>query len=120
MSEPGDGGSQLHLEKYSRGRRGAPAKGVGREYPAREFKSLLLRQKKSLIFKDFFHFHSSKIPYNPIRTLKPRFFLLVARRNACLFCFRSVEHHFLDNEIFLHYYAVEVVILYAVYVVKKK
>ena len=29
--------------------------------------SLLLRQKKSLIFKDFFHFHSQKIPYNPIR-----------------------------------------------------
>ncbi len=33
-------------EKYSRGRRGAPAKGVGRIYPAREFKSLLLRQKQ--------------------------------------------------------------------------
>ena len=34
-----------YTEKYSRGRRGAPAKGVGRIYPAREFKSLLLRQK---------------------------------------------------------------------------
>ena len=34
------------MEKYSRGRRGAPAKGVGRIYPAREFKSLLLRQNK--------------------------------------------------------------------------
>ena len=33
-------------EKYSSGRRGAPAKGVGRELPAREFKSLLLRQRK--------------------------------------------------------------------------
>ncbi len=29
------------------GRRGAPAKGVGRHKPAREFKSLLLRQKKA-------------------------------------------------------------------------
>ena len=28
------------------GRRGAPAKGVGRELPAREFKSLCLRQEK--------------------------------------------------------------------------
>ena len=32
-----------YTEKYSRGRRGAPAKGVGRVFPAREFKSLLLR-----------------------------------------------------------------------------
>ena len=31
-------------EKYSSGRRGAPAKGVGRVFPARESKSLLLRQ----------------------------------------------------------------------------
>ncbi len=32
------------LEKYSSGPRGAPAKGVGRLKPVREFKSLLLRQ----------------------------------------------------------------------------
>ena len=47
------------------GRRGAPAKGVGRIYPAREFKSLLLRHKKAikkispqkaLIFQGFFAF----------------------------------------------------------------
>ncbi len=30
------------------GRRGAPAKGVGRELPAREFKSLCLRHRKSI------------------------------------------------------------------------
>ena len=34
------------MEKYSRGRRGAPAKGVDGIYPVREFKSLLLRQQK--------------------------------------------------------------------------
>ena len=34
-------------QKYSSGRRGAPAKGVGRILPAREFKSLLLRQRKT-------------------------------------------------------------------------
>ena len=34
------------MEKYSSGRRGVPAKDVGRVYPAREFKSLLLRQQK--------------------------------------------------------------------------
>ena len=37
---------RVQMEKYSRGRRGAPAKGVGRVFPAREFKSLLLRQRK--------------------------------------------------------------------------
>ena len=42
------------LEKYSRGRRGAPAKGVGRIYPAREFKSLLLRQRKGHHTVSFF------------------------------------------------------------------
>ena len=37
---------QLHidLQKYPRGRRGSPAKGVGWLKPARGFKSLLLRQ----------------------------------------------------------------------------
>ena len=34
-------------EKYSSGRRGAPAKGVGRVFPARESKSLLLRHQKT-------------------------------------------------------------------------
>ena len=42
-----------YTEKYSRGRRGAPAKGVGRLIPAREFKSLLLRQRKVLKSQDF-------------------------------------------------------------------
>ena len=37
------------MEKYSRGRRGVPAKDVGRVYPAREFKSLLLRQKSTSV-----------------------------------------------------------------------
>ena len=41
--------SDEYTEKYSRGRRGAPAKGVGRLKPAREFKSLLLRQQKQNI-----------------------------------------------------------------------
>ena len=36
------------LRKYPSGRRGSPAKGVGWIKPARGFKSLLLRQKKSL------------------------------------------------------------------------
>ena len=45
----GSGSSRKYLEKYSRGRRGAPAKGVGRIYPAREFKSLLLRQKSTIV-----------------------------------------------------------------------
>ena len=43
--------SQVQMEKYSRGRRGAPAKGVGRVYPAREFKSLLLRMKRQSSFE---------------------------------------------------------------------
>ena len=34
------------MEKYSSGRRGVPAKDVGRAFPARGFKSLLLRQNK--------------------------------------------------------------------------
>ena len=38
------------MQKYSSGRRGVPAKDVGRAYPAREFKSLLLRQKHSTPF----------------------------------------------------------------------
>ena len=37
------------MEKYSSGRRGVPAKDVGRVYPAREFKSLLLRQKSTSV-----------------------------------------------------------------------
>ena len=36
------------------GRRGAPAKGVGRELPAREFKSLYLRQREVLIGSPIF------------------------------------------------------------------
>ncbi len=56
------------LEKYSRGRRGAPAKGVGRIYPAREFKSLLLRQEKPLKRKHFKGFSLSKITSYPLRT----------------------------------------------------
>ena len=44
------------MEKYSRGRRGAPAKGVGRIYPAREFKSLLLRQKETADLVSAFSF----------------------------------------------------------------
>ena len=50
----GSGSSRGYLEKYSRGRRGAPAKGVGRIYPAREFKSLLLRQRKGHQTVSFF------------------------------------------------------------------
>ena len=34
----------IDLQKYPRGRRGSPAKGVGWIIPARGFKSLLLRQ----------------------------------------------------------------------------
>ena len=47
------------MEKYSRGWRGAPAKGVGRVLPARGFKSLFLRSncKKCLQFGK----HSAKI-----------------------------------------------------------
>ena len=45
------------MEKYSSGRRGVPAKDVGRAYPAREFKSLLLRHArkalKTLAFRVF-------------------------------------------------------------------
>ena len=43
--------AKLHmdLQKYPRGRRGSPAKGVGWIKPARGFKSLLLRQVKSYI-----------------------------------------------------------------------
>ena len=37
-----------YLRKYPSGRRGSPAKGVGWIKPARGFKSLLLRQGKSL------------------------------------------------------------------------
>ena len=37
------------------GRRGAPAKGVGRELPAREFKSLCLRQEKHNIVESNSH-----------------------------------------------------------------
>ena len=42
-------------EKYSSGRRGAPAKGVGRVFPARESKSLLLRQKITAFEPLFFY-----------------------------------------------------------------
>ena len=38
-----------HLQKYPRGRRGSPAKGVGWIKPARGFKSLLLRHKVATI-----------------------------------------------------------------------
>ena len=44
----------MNSEKYSRGRRGVPAKDVGRDFPAREFKSLLLRQKDRFL-PVFFH-----------------------------------------------------------------
>ena len=38
---------QFFIRRHTQvGRRGAPAKGVGRELPAREFKSLCLRQTK--------------------------------------------------------------------------
>ena len=37
----------IDLQKYPRGRRGSPAKGVGWIKPARGFKSLLLRQIKA-------------------------------------------------------------------------
>ena len=51
---------QPAMEKYSRGRRGAPAKGVGRLKPAREFKSLLLRHQKAVVCSaDHCFFHSS-------------------------------------------------------------
>ena len=46
-----------YVQKYPRGRRGSPAKGVGWIKPARGFKSLLLRQRKSLYsyeYRDFF------------------------------------------------------------------
>ena len=46
-----------HLQKYPRGRRGSPAKGVGWIKPARGFKSLLLRHvgaKFALLRRSFF------------------------------------------------------------------
>lgn len=46
----------LNSETYPRGRRGAPAKGVGRVIPSREFKSLCLRTKKESFNKDSFYF----------------------------------------------------------------
>ena len=41
-------GKQVAQEKYSSGRRGPPAKGVGRIKPARGFKSLFLRSGLAL------------------------------------------------------------------------
>ena len=40
----------MDLQKYPRGRRGSPAKGVGWIKPARGFKSLLLRHASARIF----------------------------------------------------------------------
>ena len=46
-----------YLQKYPRGRRGSPAKGVGWIKPARGFKSLLPRQWKCFICSQIKHFH---------------------------------------------------------------
>ena len=75
-----------YTEKYSRGRRGAPAKGVGRLY-RRESSNLSFSAKKVLDFQGLFSFSREKSLTNPLRTHKTRFPLLEARRNACFFVF---------------------------------
>ncbi len=52
------------------GRRGAPAKGVGRELPAREFKSLCLRQEKSTRKRAFFNEVARKRANEGMKTLR--------------------------------------------------
>lgn len=59
--------------------------------------SLLLRQKKSLIFKDFFYFHRLKILYNPMRTQESRFSHTGSTQKCVLFVFGQhwlLEHSF--------------------------
>ena len=75
----GSGSSRKYMEKYSRGRRGAPAKGVGRIYPAREFKSLLLRHEspcKSRTFS-FFTTQNPIPPHTRIFYKAPSFSLVL-------------------------------------------
>ena len=57
-----------HLQKYPRGRRGSPAKGVGWIKPARGFKSLLLRHvgAKSALLRRSFIFAEQKNVIRPL------------------------------------------------------
>ena len=65
------------METYPRGRRGAPAKGLGRIKPAREFKSLCLRfftlNVNSMFFLTFFK--SIILHYKNLLNIYPNFYL---------------------------------------------
>ena len=67
------------MEKYSRGRRGAPAKGVDGIYPVREFKSLLLRQKQ----RDVTKWHPFVFAEKATRCRAPRIAKQLRRADAC-------------------------------------
>ena len=81
------------LEKYSRGRRGAPAKGVDRIYPVREFKSLLLRHESPCKSRTFSFFTTQ----NPIPP-HTRIFYKAPSLKLGAFTFLAITHHTLGRQ----------------------